>query len=95
MTTIPISEVLPFVQWIQEYHTFRTRLDLVLYQTALNLLELHQKKLGPEVHPGVWEGKSYRVFVQARTITFEVLENSSADEALKAFNTYQKKLFRD
>lgn len=95
MTTVPISEIVPLAQWIQAYHVFRAKLDLLLYQTGWNLGTLHRNQLGVEVSPGVWEADGYRVFIQGQALTFEVREGCSLDEALDAFNGYQKRLFGD
>ncbi len=95
MTTIPISEIVPLVQWIQTYHVFRTKLDLILYQTGWGLEDLHLDRLGAATNPGVWETNGYKVLVHGFALTFEVKEGSSVDEALAAFKDYQESLFRD
>jgi hypothetical protein len=94
MSTIPISDVVPLAQWIQAYHSFRTRLDLLLYQTRLSLTALHHDRLGPPAQAGVWEASEYRVLVEERSWTFEVPEDATLDSALAAFTLYQEKLFK-
>ena len=91
--TIPISDIVPLVQWIQAYHIFRVRFDQSLQQTGLTPTELHRKQLGPEVAPGVWEGRGDRVYVAPQSVSFEVYENATSDQALVAFDRYQDKLF--
>jgi len=93
MKTVPISEIVPLIQWIQIYHAFRVRLDLRMYQTGLTLRELHRTQFGPEVASGVWETELYKVFVEERTLSFEVSETLSLDEAVEAFEGYQTRLF--
>ena len=91
--TIPISDIVPLVQWIQAYHIFRVRFDRSLHQTGLSPAGLHRQRLGPEVAPGVWEGRGYRVYVGPQSVSFEVYENATADQALVAFDRYQDELF--
>ena len=94
MVTVPISEVVPLIQWIQIHHAFKAKLDILLYQTGFNLETLHLDRFGVEVSPCVWEDPfGYRVVIQGKALTFEVLEEFSLDEALLAFNDYQEKLF--
>lgn len=91
--SIPISDLVPLVQWIQAYHDFRARFDQSLRQTSLTPAELHRTQLGPEAAPGVWEGSDYRVFVGPKAVSFEVSEDLDSDEALAAFDRYQETLF--
>ncbi len=94
MNTVPISEVIPLMQWIQIYHAFRVRLDLHLYQSGLTLQGLHTAQFGPETSPGVWETGTYRVLIGDRTLTFEVLDTLTTEETLSEFKKYQTQLFR-
>ena len=94
MVTKPISEVVPLEEWIRTYHSFRAKLDLRLRETGFNLIELHQNALETEIAPGVWEGSGYRIHVEGRALTFEVSEEATMDEALEAFESYQRSLFK-
>lgn len=94
MITVPISDIIPLALWVQAYHAFRVRLDLALLRTGLDLLALHEDRLGPPVQAGVWETDTYRVYVQGNALTFEVPEGCSILDATEAFNTYQEKLFK-
>jgi len=92
-TTVPITDIVPLVPWIQHYHDFRLQLDQLLRQTGKTLVELHLDRFGPEVNLGVWEGPQYRVLVTARSVSIEVEEGLSVREALDAFDHYRDTLF--
>jgi hypothetical protein len=92
--TIPISDIVPLVQWIQAYHNFRAKFDSSLRQTGLSPVELHHQRLGPEDAPGVWRGKGYRIYVGPLAVSFEVPEDVTPDQALAAFDHYQTRLFK-
>jgi len=93
MATIPISNRLPLVEWIQEHHAFRVKFELELYRMGLSAQELHRVRLGPEVTSGVWIGRGYAVVVATKSVSFEVDESLSAREVLEVFHSYQKQLF--
>jgi hypothetical protein len=93
MATVPISDRLPLVEWIQEYHAFRVRFELELYYTGFTAQELHRDRLGSEASPGVWVGKGYAVVVATKSVSFEVDENFTLDEVLATFHAYQEQLF--
>ena len=88
---VPVSDVIPLIEWLTVYHRFRAELDQKLTQTGVTLVELHTKKLGSPTSPDVWEGADYRVHVK-KTISFEVLEGTPPEQAFAAFNRYQTRL---
>jgi hypothetical protein len=92
-STVPVSDIVPLVPWIQQYHDFRRQLNLVLQQTGKNPFDLHRDRLGIEVSPGVWEGPGYKVLISSWSVSFEVAEDASIPEALEAFDRYQQALF--
>lgn len=91
--TVPISDIVPLVPWIQQYHDFKLQFEATLQQTGKDPHALHTGRLGAEAAPGTWEGPGYRVLVSLRSVSFEVIEGSSVREALEAFDTYRRALF--
>jgi hypothetical protein len=92
-STVPISDIIPLVPWIQQYHDFRMQFDQLLQRSGKTPTEIHLDKFGAEASPGVWEGSGYRVLVGIRSVSIEVLEGSSVREALDAFEHYRETLF--
>lgn len=93
MSTKPVSEIVPLAEWVQAYHVFKAKLDTHLYQTGMDLVEMHLQALGEERSPNVWEKSGYRVRLEGQAVTFEVSEEATADEALAQFRAYQEWLF--